>query len=95
MINPEVDVKLFDAITAAEAEDATFVEVVVTEFPDCDGHLQYHGGQRVPAAYDAETSLPGNPWGFLCEGCFVELGTGRGLGMGRGQRLVLASGVAS
>jgi hypothetical protein len=63
-------------------------EVVVSEFPDCDGHLQ-HFGTRVPAAYDAETNLPGNPWGFLCEDCYAQLGTGHGLGLGLGQRLVL------
>lgn len=91
MSSPEIDVQLFDATEAAEVEGANYTEVTVSELPDCDGHLQYHGGQRVPAAYDIETNLPGNPWGFLCEACFVEFGTGRGLGLGRGQRLVVAS----
>jgi hypothetical protein len=40
----------------------------------------------VTAAYDGKTTL--GRWGFMCEPCFQEYGTG--LGTGIGQRLVTA-----
>lgn len=38
------------------------------------------------SAYDAKTIY--GAWGYLCEGCFKQVGVGLGLGLG--QKLVLA-----
>jgi hypothetical protein len=55
-------------------------EVVVMRLPDCDIDSG-HGA----AAYDAKTKQ--GPWGYLCEDCYADHGIG--LGLGKGQRLVL------
>jgi hypothetical protein len=62
---------------------------VVAELPDCDIHFRLHE-IRTPAAYDAATNLPGNPWAYMCAGCFPKFSTGQ-LGLGAGQRLILAT----
>lgn len=54
--------------------------VTVSELPDCDFH------PHVPAAYDAATTM--GRWAHLCPACFTAYGIG--LGLGRGQRLLLA-----
>jgi len=72
-------------------EDVTVA--VVDELPDCDIHLRMFD-VRVPAAYDAETTLPNRPWAYMCEKCFPRFSTGR-LGLGAGQRLVLAEGAVT
>lgn len=64
-------------------------EVTVYELPDCDIHKELYGTQK-PAVYDAETNLPNKPWAYLCADCFPRFSPGR-LGLGLGQRLVLAS----
>lgn len=56
----------------------------VPEIPDCDFH-KLNGEPGTPAAYDGETKR--GPWAFMCSPCFREHGVG--LGLGRGQRLVL------
>ena len=56
-------------------------QVQVSTLPSCDVC-----GNGTPAHYDAATTH--GPWGFLCEQHFAAIGIG--LGMGRGQRLVLA-----
>lgn len=43
-----------------------------------------------PAVADAPTSLPGNPWGYLCQSCWELDGRWPNkVGCGIGQRLVL------
>lgn len=54
-------------------------EVVVPELPRCD----ICGNE---AHYDARTNI--GCWMYLCEDCHKVLGVG--LGMGRGQKLILA-----
>ena len=53
-------------------------KVAVFKLPDCD----FCGDE---AHYDGRTKI--GPWGNMCEPCFREHGIG--LGLGRGQRLVL------
>lgn len=62
---------------------------VVGDYPDCDIHSKMFG-TRVPAAYDAATNLPNGLWAYMCADCFPKWGPGQ-LGLGRGQRLVLAT----
>jgi hypothetical protein len=57
-------------------------EVAVASFPDCD----FCKPASVPAAYDARG--PMGQWAFMCQSHYTQ--HGRGLGLGRGQRLVLA-----
>lgn len=52
---------------------------VVSAYPRCDFHAN-----RL-AAYDAKTVH--GPWANLCTSCFMERGIG--VGLGKGQRLVL------
>lgn len=54
--------------------------VTVASLPTCDICA------NATAAYDGLTWL--GPWAYMCEGCFTKYGTGLGLGVG--QRLVLA-----
>jgi hypothetical protein len=56
----------------------------VTELPSCDIHRHLRG-TVIPAGYDGATRL--GPWAFMCDGCFTAYGVG--LGVGRGQRLIL------
>ena len=51
----------------------------VAVLPDCD--VCKATGAKVPAAFDAKTSL--GPWAFLCPDHFVEVGIGLGLGLGQ------------
>jgi len=41
---------------------------------------------KTKAEYDAQTKT--GQWAFMCESCFKVHGSGRGLGMGLGQKLV-------
>lgn len=63
--------------------DHTSVEVAA--LPDCDIHTFNKNQPGVPAAYDGKTWL--GPWANMCEGCFAVNGVG--LGLGKGQRLIL------
>lgn len=56
-------------------------ETYVAGLPDCQGCE----GDPHPAAYNAKTVL--GPWANLCETKFPILGVG--LGLGRGQRLIV------
>ena len=58
--------------------------MTVVAFPDCDMH-KMGTVELIPAAYDGKTFL--GPWAYMCEECFTDYGVG--LGVGRGQRLVL------
>lgn len=62
-------------------------EVEVLEIPDCDvcrfGTVSF---KKTPAAFDGKTK--NGPWAYMCEPHFGLVGIG--LGLGRGQRLVLA-----
>jgi hypothetical protein len=60
--------------------------VTVTRRPDCDIHKHTMGQAGVPAMVDGKTVM--GPWANMCEACFTEHGVG--LGLGRGQRLVVA-----
>lgn len=53
-------------------------ETVVRQFPKCDFCSE-------KAKYDARTRM--GPWAYLCEKHFKEYGVG--LGLGRGQMLIL------
>jgi len=57
---------------------APHTQVEVARLPKCD----FCGA---PAKYDGRTGL--GPWANMCEMCFHEYGTG--LGLGKGQKLVL------
>jgi hypothetical protein len=51
--------------------------------PNCDTHPLDQPPEL--AAYDGKTRM--GPWGYMCEECFEKFGVG--LGVGRGQRLIL------
>jgi hypothetical protein len=57
---------------------ATWVKVI--ELPQCDICKERIG------AYDGKTTY--GPWAYMCEECFEEVGLGLGLGVG--QKLILA-----
>jgi hypothetical protein len=61
-------------------------EAKVAKIPDCD--FEDHDVPRVPAVYDGKTKM--GPWAFMCQDCFRRHGSG--LGLGRGQKLVLSKG---
>jgi len=63
----------------AQAQPEAHTEVSVSALPKCDVCGE-------PAAYDAKTTS--GPWGYLCSDHFAEHGIGLGLGLG--QRLVVA-----
>lgn len=56
-------------------------KATVTEIPICQLCKEH------PAEYDGKTSF--GPWAYMCKECFDHVGIG--LGMGKGQRLVLAA----
>lgn len=64
-------------------------EARVARIPDC-GICKFvgppAGKHRQPAAYDGKTTE--GPWAYMCEDHFAQYGVG--LGLGKGQRLVLA-----
>jgi len=60
--------------------------VVVAKIPDCDICCEGNGQRRRPAVYDARTVV--GPWANLCQIHFDAIGVG--LGLGKGQRLILA-----
>lgn len=60
-------------------------EVKVATLPFCDIHKYYGDGTEVLAAYDGRTVS--GQWGYMCEEHFPEWGVG--LGLGKGQRLIL------
>lgn len=60
------------------------VAVIVDKFPTCDFCVS--SGIEKEARYDGKTTM--GPWGNMCESHFHQWGTG--LGLGRGQELVLA-----
>lgn len=62
-------------------------EAHVTELPMCDFCL-LEGEARTDARYDGRTKQ--GPWGYMCEKHFTECGVG--LGLGRGQKLILKQG---
>lgn len=68
------------------ASEYTFV----ASLPDCDIHKYDLRQPGVPADYDGKTnglsSRPGS-WANMCADCFKTHGVG--LGLGRGQRLVV------
>lgn len=63
-------------------------EVKVSRIPDCDIHKYELGQTGVPASYDGKTKM--GPWANMCEDCFETYGVG--LGLGRGQKLILDGG---
>ena len=69
--------------TASGMTDGTYVHV--QQLPPCDIHLQTDGSV-VTAGYDGATRF--GPWAYMCHACFTSYG--RGLGIGRGQRLMVA-----
>lgn len=58
----------------------------VSELPPCD--ICSQSGKNTPAKYDALLNLGG--WGNVCETHFRQFGTG--LGLGKGQELILTKG---
>lgn len=59
-------------------------ETYVVSYPDCDLHKLYWGQKR-EAHFDAKTRQ--GPWAYMCDECYGLEGVG--LGLGRGQRLIL------
>lgn len=76
-------------LAAAPVADSGAV-AYVTELPSCDIHRTV-SDTVVPAGYDGATRF--GSWAFMCDGCFLTYGLG--LGIGRGQRLVLDPGTAA
>jgi hypothetical protein len=62
-------------------------EAVVAVRPDCDvcKHHAVPGSKPEPAVVDGRTTF--GPWAYMCEAHFAAVGTG--LGLGKGQRLVV------
>jgi hypothetical protein len=58
-------------------------EVEVAEIPDCD--ICKGNGVKTPAEFDGATAM--GPWAYMCLIHFMAFG--RGLGTGRGQKLIL------
>ena len=52
-------------------------------------YCDFHVADKVLAEYDAATSM--GPWADMCESHFRQFGTG--LGLGKGQRLILKSAI--
>lgn len=63
-------------------------EVNVTNIPHCDLHIMFFNDRAVEACYDGKTRM--GSWAYMCEDCFLTYGVG--LGLGRGQRLVVSDG---
>ncbi|GLY20025.1 hypothetical protein Kisp01_70390 [Kineosporia sp. NBRC 101677] len=59
-------------------------DVYINKPVDCDIHW-YEQQEKVQAHYDGATTK--GPWANMCEACFLDYG--RGLGTGRGQRLIV------
>lgn len=58
-------------------------EVIVSTLPDCD--ICKSRGVRTPARFDGKAK--NGPWAYMCGECFDSVGIG--LGVGKGQKLVL------
>lgn len=58
----------------------------VSKLPLCDLCSEYAGIDR-EAQYDGSCSLLGGSWAYMCEGHMKRYGYG--LGLGRGQRLIV------
>jgi len=63
--------------------DAAGTTATVSVRPGCDMHRA--AGKSAPAEYDSKTHM--GPWAYMCADCFRVYGSG--LGMGRGQRLIV------
>ncbi len=72
-----------DLNPGAAADDGTTTYVV--ERPNCEIH-RHSRSVEIPAGYDAALRQGG--WAYVCDGCFTAYGIG--LGLGRGQRLIVA-----
>jgi len=68
---------------AERGPEVSGTEVKVAKLPNCDTHPLDQPPEL--AAYDGKTRM--GPWGYMCEECFEKFGVG--LGVGRGQRLIL------
>jgi hypothetical protein len=66
----------------------THTSVSVARIPDCDIHKHLKGIKGVPAKYDGRTKS--GHWANMCQECYQEYGVG--LGLGKGQELVLDDG---
>lgn len=62
-------------------------EATVTALPECDIHKHVLHVDGVTAHYDGKTTS--GPWANMCVDCFTAYGVG--LGLGRGQRLLVRS----
>jgi hypothetical protein len=62
-------------------------QATVAFMPDCDFHKMH--GESVPARFDGKTHS--GPWANMCDDCFERNGVG--LGLGKGQELVLFDAV--
>lgn len=67
-----------------DGEDRVETEYLGEKLPRCQIPLAHPEGSP-EAVYDGRTR--GGPWAYMCEACFGEYG--RGLGLGKGQRLAL------
>ena len=66
--------------------DHKSVEVFEKHYCDLLGRDDVHKGVKVEAGYDGATT-PTGQWAYMCEPHFNLYGTG--LGLGKGQRLIL------
>ena len=60
-------------------------DVKVPVLPRCDIHWYERNQTEVPAAVDGKTKA--GPWANMCSSCHLTHGVG--LGLGKGQRLIL------
>lgn len=61
-----------------------YTQTYVPHLPKCD--MPQHKEKKVDAHFDAKTTY--GVWAYLCRPCFNKYGTG--LGLGKGQKLILA-----
>lgn len=66
---------------------AEYESTLVDELPECDICKYHHNEPGEPAVVDGKTKL--GPWANMCDDHNSQLGIG--LGLGRGQRLILRS----
>ena len=74
-------------MTTPEIKVERGTEVLVSELPECN-FCSTLDQRKQPAKYDGQTNM--RQWANMCQEHFNEFGIG--LGVGRGQRLILIDG---
>lgn len=77
-------------MTRTKFDNMNHTRTEVSVIPNCD--LCKGIGTITAAKYDGATVYgpwESGPWAYMCEDCFIRYG--QGLGLGRGQELILAA----